>query len=192
MVPKITADMTRLYQGLRAHTLLEKQAAAATPTEREELFTRKVAAANHLFEFIKTSGVLDGVKTVAKDLGGKALTGGAIAAGAAIPATLAVNAMSDHATASARDRALQTGVGLAGLGAGMYGLHRMVSSDKHAASDEEIEDTLLKLASVGHLDEALTDTLNDKSLTADAHKLAAELRSLNREFGIEILKQLTA
>ncbi len=53
MVPKITADMTRLYQGLRAHTQLEKQAAAAAPGDREKLLLDKVAAANHLFEFIK-------------------------------------------------------------------------------------------------------------------------------------------
>jgi hypothetical protein len=190
MIP-VSAKMGQLLAGLRDSRKLEKVAAVSSGQELELILLSKRAADSKLFETAKEAGVWDTVRNGAQaawqhPLAGKALAGGAVAAGAAVPAVIAGNMMSDHATEQARNRALEAGVGLAGVGATMYGLHHMVGGNKTAGDEAaDLEQALAKLAAVGYLDEQLTKA------AADGSPQALELRDLNREFGIEILRNLT-
>lgn len=187
----MSPELGRVYDGLHKSQLLSKLAELVSGGELEVVLAEKAKNDTATFEFAKQAALLEtGMNAARRFVGTPFGKGMAVAAGAAIPAVVAGNAISDHATASARDRALQTGVGLAGLGATMYGLHRLANRGQKMASDEtEIQTALDKLAAVGYLDELLTE-IRGKDMSLEMAKLASELRDLNREYGVEILTAL--
>lgn len=110
---------------------------------------------------------------------------------------------------SIRNRVLEGALGVAATGAGVYGLHKLMGKDKPQddsskgsqssglmgflpkfGSDEKarIEETLEKLATVGTI-ESMLDTLPE-TLDASTLKLAAEIRTLNRSYGVHLLHGL--
>lgn len=191
MVP-VSPALSRVYDGIHKSRILDKLASVASGEELEQVLAAKAANDAATFELAKQAALLEtGMNAARKFVGTPFGKGMAVAGGAAIPAVMAGNAIADHATASARDRALQTGVGLAGLGATMYGLHRFANRGQKVASDvTEIQAALEKLAAVGYLDELLTE-IRGQDGSLEFQKLASELRDLNREYGVEILVGLT-
>lgn len=187
MLP-ISAEMGRLYDGLRQSKLLEKQAEELSGADADRLFQEKASNDYHTFELAKlAAGWGDAAKHFMTTPFGKGL---GYAAGAAIPTMVAGNMIADHATEQARNKALEAGLGLAAVGGTLYGIHRMVSP-KHATDEQaELEQALKKLASVGYLDELLSATLSDSETSDEARKLAAEVQALNREFGVSILTEM--
>jgi hypothetical protein len=94
---------------------------------------------------------------------------------------------------------LQTALGLGGIGAGLYGLHRMTGGgpllaqgekqEKTGAdSGEELSDLVSKLATVGKIEDTL-DCLDFDRLSPEAQKLAWELRVINRGYGVQLLHE---
>jgi hypothetical protein len=193
----ISSKMGRLLAGLRSAGQMDKLASEATGEDLEQVLLAKRKADSSLFDLAKEASALDGIRGGLSaawnhPVAGKMLAGGAAAAGAAVPAVIAGNMISDHATEQARNRALEAGAGLAGLGATMYGLHRMTSNAKTAMEEDLwLTRAVEKLASIGYLDEILTQALVNAD-TDSGRKEAADLRDLNREYGIEILRNLTA
>ena len=193
MPAPITKAHFELDAALAAYTKLASHADSLSGEELQPVLLQKAAAAVAILEHIKTAGVIDGVRSVlsspgAKDLGRKALTGAAVAGGAAVPAVVAGNMISDRATENARNRALQAGAGLMGMGATMYGLHHLANGQKQASA---VDETFLKIAAVGYVDEQLGDMLEDPAATPEEKKLAAELKCLNAEYGVELFRSLT-
>lgn len=194
MIP-MSPTLARVYEGLRHSERLDKLAAVAGGEELAQILTEKAASDNATFELAKQASVLEaGLGAGRKFLGSGFGKGMAVAAGAAIPTVMAGNAISNHATEQARNRALETGAGLAAIGGTMYGLHRMANrgGQKRASVEEAelaaVDGEIQKLAAVGYLDVQLSDAI--ESATEEGAKLASELRSLNREHGIEILTGL--
>jgi hypothetical protein len=110
----------------------------------------------------------------------------------------------EAATADIRNKILQSALGVAGIGAGLYGLHRLTGGKplsldlggeqeppKQASTNEDAlsEDALQKLATVGAIEALLDDVL--PSLEGEAQKLATEVQALNRGYGVELLYELS-
>ena len=193
MPAPITKAHFELGTALAEYTKLSAHADTLSGEELQPVLLQKAAAAVGILEYIKTASVITGVKDVltspaAKEMGRKALTGAAVAGGAAVPAVVAGNMISDRATENARNRALQTGAGLMGMGATMYGLHHLANGQKQASA---VDETFHKLAAVGYVDEQLDGMLEDPAATPEEKKLAAELKCLNAEYGVELFRSLT-
>ncbi len=138
-----------------------------------------------------------------------AALGGAGALGLGIPGYAVGHALLGKAGREARETAdqvrndvLLAGLGLAGTGAGLYGLHRLTGGapiggreapiENKQASDNtsELEELTEKLATVGVID-AWLDQLPVEKLSAETQKLAAEIRLLNRGYGVQLLHEAT-
>lgn len=187
----LTPEFARLYEGLRKSASLEKIAAVLPSEEAAAVLIEKMANDSRVFDTAKLAAmgmtsIVDAAKPVMQRVG----KGLAYGAGAAIPLAMAGNYVADKATADARNRALETGLGLAGIGATMYGLHRATQPKTAADEGANIEDALKKLASIGYLDELLSGACEDKGVSESSKKLATEVRLLNREYGVEILRNL--
>jgi hypothetical protein len=117
-------------------------------------------------------------------------------AGAAIPAGLIGAGLISHAgnesrktVEDIRNKALQAALGVAGIGGGLYALHRATGDQKHAAAHEPPYDLLEKLATVGFLDVVFEDQHKNGQDETTRNK-AAECLLLNAEHGADILQQL--
>lgn len=188
----LTPEFARLYEGLRQSAVLEKVAAALPAEEAAEALLEKAATDSRVFDLAKTAALgMGSLLESAKPMAQRAAKGLAYGAGAAVPLAIAGNYVADKATESARNRAIEAGAGLAGIGATMYGLHR-ATQPKTASSDEEkhLKEALKKLASIGYLDELLGGVSADPEVSERSKKLAMEVRLMNREYGVEILRNL--
>jgi len=178
----------------------------------DAILQTKTAHDVQLFTRIKEAGVMDVLRSpVARTLG-KAT---AIAAPATAGGAYLVHRAGQEARETAsdvRNKALQTALGVGGIGAGLMALHHFTRPNKQESvsygrdpqtgqmvpmstvmskqsSEDEPTDTLLeKLATVGFLDTLLEEQEKhaDSRVRDDAHAC----RLLNAEHGIDILRQL--
>lgn len=203
-----------------AHVLAGLKKVAAIDTyltahADEAVLQTKTAQAQQLFTFVKEAGI--------RELAAKALKhpvgrGAAYGLGAAIPATAAGSLLINQAgnesrdtIADARNKAIQTALALGGIGAGLYGLHRLTTPTQQESvsyttnpetgemvpaaftmskqsSDNNVAPLLEKIATVGFLDTMLE--AQEKNANEDIRRDAHECRMLNAEHGIDLLAQL--
>lgn len=173
------------YKNLSTSKLLEKLAEDGDSALQEKVALARAALDDELFYHVKAAGWLPASRLA---------RGALLATGAAVPLGLAgywlKNQISDTGD-ELRNRVIQTALALAGVGAGLYGLHRATTGGEKEASDEQeyMDEAITKLATVGVVEgilDALPATLSD-----DAKKLAAEIRILNRGYGTQLLRELS-
>lgn len=217
MVPELHPRLAEVFRSISTSAQLEKIAESQNLALREKAVLAKIAVDAEIFDLIKTA-----LNPWAK----KVLTGMAVGGGAAVPAGLAGSALLGQAeekakrtTADIRNKVLQTALGLAGIGGGLYGLHRLGGGEpigelisrargQDGAPDQSLvpgqnevpdqkqasntgvlpDDAIEKLATVGVID-ALLDEVPD-NISDDARKLAAEIRILNRGYGVKLLYEI--
>jgi hypothetical protein len=116
-------------------------------------------------------------------------------AGAAIPATAAGSYLIHRAgkesrktTEDIRNKALQTALGIAAIGGGLYALHRSQGGQKAASVQEDPQILLEKLATVGFLDVLFEEQQHQAD--PNLRYKAAECQLLNAEHGVDLLRQL--
>ena len=180
-------------ESVRASANLEKLASVTNDKgAREELNTLKIAVDAEVF------------KLASLGLGRKALTGLAYGAGAAAPAVAGGAYLlhrgseeAAHATADVRNKVLQSALGLAGIGAGAYGLQRAfappekraaLSADQNKADKAAKEELVEKLATVATIEDDLS-RVNIAKLSKEAQDLSAQLRIVNRAYGVKLLQE---
>lgn len=195
MLPKYDATLLKIAQGVVTSQRLEKIASDFTGDREvlEKASALKIAVDAETFALIKQS-------SLANELGRKALGGMAVGTGVALPAVLGGTYLLDRAsdetketTEDIRNKVLQTALGVGGIGAGLYGLHRLSGGDpislgeKRSSYDENhAEELVEKLAAVGLIEDELSQ-LDKTNLSEDAQKLAAEVMVLNRGYGMQLL-----
>lgn len=182
----LSPDLARAYEGLHNSKMLEKRASVTSPADSLKALQEKAQNDYNTFELVKQAGLADLAKN-------PIVRGAGYAAGAAVPAVIAGNMISNHAAEQGRNKALEAGAGLAAIGGTMYGIHRMMqpkTASDAAIEEKDVQEALQKLASVGYIDEMLDVAMSDKTASAEARKLAVEVKYLNREFGCEILRNL--
>lgn len=213
--PKLAA----IHESILASKRLEKLAQAyADDTEvLEKIAEAKVRVDDEIFEMAKeASPKWQALKQMFSASGPKGalmkgLAGGAgVGVGLGVPAYLVSRGAAkdwqesaEETARSVRNRVLEGALGVGALGAGMYGLHKLMGGKSPAAdgkglmgmlpkmgSDEKarVEETLEKLATVGTI-ESMLDML-PTTLDGETQKLAAELRVLNRSYGVHLLHEL--
>jgi hypothetical protein len=173
---------------IRKAEVLEKHAAT-----NPDLLDTKVAFDRALFGQLKEAGTAELIQRILANPVGR---GAAYGLGAAIPATgagaLLIHQAGEESRKSiedARNKALQAALGIGGIGAGLYGLHKLTSREKRG--DAEQQELLEKLATVGYLDEVLEHQIKTAAST-EVRVQAQRCHALNAEHGIDILKQLLA
>ena len=188
-----------IFESVSTSKRLEKMAQyfQDDPAVVAKVAEAKIIVDSEIFEMAKEAA------TINSELLRSALKAGAIGAGAALPVGGAAALLLSHAGSEARETSdnvrnniLLTGLGLAGTGAGMYGLHRLTGGGpiggsnpgiKQAADQEaELQELTEKLAAVGALD-AMLDAVPMQKLSAVAQKMAAGIRALNRGYGVQLL-----
>ncbi len=204
MLPKYSTALLKILRSVDTSKHLEKiaQDFKDDPEVFEKASQAKILIDAEVFEMVKSAGL-------ASTLGRKALTGAAYGAGAGVPLALGGSYLlgragdeAEETTADIRNKVLQTALGLGGIGAGLYGLHRLTGGEpvdinqmagiqrggeKQAAHDENhVEELVEKLATVGMLDDMLNQ-VDNTSLSEEAQKLATEIRVLNRGYGVQLL-----
>lgn len=101
---------------------------------------------------------------------------------------------SEEAAKAIRNQVLLTALGLGGIGAGAYGLSRMMGKQSSAQEmqkqaelqESETKELTEKLASVGMLEDLL-DQVEFEKLSADAKNEYLHTRILNRGYGVRLL-----
>jgi len=93
-------------------------------------------------------------------------------------------------TEDIRNKVLQTGLGLAAIGGGLYGLKHMVDGGNKEAADHAatLDELTEKLAAVGRIEDKLSAVDFDK-LSPEAKKLAFEVRAMNMGYGVQLLHE---
>lgn len=167
---------------------LEKRAAAGD----QHALTVKASHDLDLMAHLKVAGWAE-MAPVAK----KALVGGAAAM---LPVTAGGAYLMHKANDTAenvRDKALQTALGVGGVGAGLLALHHGLSSRREAAPAPSVKtaadhhELLTKLATVSYLDDVLaTEEQRTQRTDPDAYKEAHACRLLNAEHGVQLLRDL--
>lgn len=205
------AFYTNIIAGLKKSAALEVY--LETHDDPDVLQT-KTAHDQQLFNQVKEAGFGElAAKALQHPLG----RGAAYGLGAAVPATAAGALLINQAgresretVEDARNKALQTALGVGGIGAGLMALHRYTqpTTQKHVSysrnasgqmvpmnismskqSSDENETLLLeKLATVGFLDTLLEE--QTKHAEAQIRQDAQECRMLNAEHGVDLLRQL--
>lgn len=206
-----------IQRGVRTAKRLEKIAAhyADDPEVIEKLANAKVRVEAEVFGLIKqAAGGM--VRRFFSSAPGKAFGKSlGIGAGLAVPTALTGAYLlgkgreeAERTAEAVRNKVLQGALGVAGIGLGSYGLGRALgapanpmewlqqptaaagktASAKDANDKERLAEAVEKLATVGAL-ESMLDLLPD-TLDAETTKLAAEIRVLNRSYGIHILHEL--
>ena len=172
------------YRNLTTSRTLEKIAESGDSPLQEKVAQTRAALDAELFYHIKVAGWLPASRLARSAL---------LATGAAVPLGMAgywlKNQIEDTGD-ELRNRVIQTALALAGVGAGLYGLHRMTTDEKAASADHQeiMDEAVTKLATVGVI-EGILDLLPD-TLSDDAQKLATEIRILNRGYGTQLLREL--
>jgi hypothetical protein len=198
-----------VIKGLRESAALENYLSKHAD---DHVLETKTAHDVQLFAQMKEAGIADLAARAINSPAGKAL---AITAPVTAGGTYLLHRAGEEARETTRDlrnKALQTGLGLAGIGAGLYGLHRLtqpnttqsinaqvdpqtgkmgpmyVQMQKRSSAREVPQQLIEKLATVGFLDTVLEaqEKHADENIRRDAH----ECRLLNAEHGIDILRQL--
>lgn len=153
----------------------------ASPAASREFAQEKVAYEDAVYlSLYKQAGVLDHIPTgdAARELGKKMLTGGAYATGATVPLVAGGSYLSDKSTSDARDKALQAAGGVAAMGAGMYGIHKLTSGEKRASHNAHMRD----FTNTVFIDACLRNAGNDEK--------TASMREFNREYGVFLLNAM--
>lgn len=172
-----------LIPALQKAEALEKQAA-----QDSQVLPQKTQHDWNTFQYVlghaKTARLREIAQAVMKEPVARGLS---YATGAAIPVGLLGSHLIDRAgdeqkevVEDARNKALQTALGVGAIGAGLYGIHRLTQPRQKEGSD--IESTLEYLRATGLLDETL-------AAQPQTEKIAA-LRLLNAEHGVDLLRQL--
>ena len=207
-----------LLKGLRISDALEKL--SASPEAPPDTLEIKTAYDRILFEHVKKAAIgktlANAYKaTVANPVGLKALQATAVGVPAVAGGSYLLHRAGEESRKTvedARNKALQTAGGIAAMGGGLMGLHRLlgtkpksqtmvslgnqggqlvplsVTMSKQSAVQATDEVLLEKLATVGYLDTVLED--QEKHASEDVRRDAMEMRSLNAEHGVHILKEL--
>jgi len=199
MVPKFSSQLVRILRSVNTSKQLEKIASdfQDDPEVFEKASAVKILVDAEIFGMIKQAGI-------ASTLGRKALTGAAYGVGAGLPVALGGSYLLGRAgeetretTGDIRNKVLQTALGVGGIGAGLYGLHRLMggepvslrSGEKKASfQEDEVTELAEKLAAVGLIEEML-DRVDTEKLSEDAQKLATEIRVINRGYGVQLLHE---
>lgn len=192
MLP-LTRDLPQIYRAVDTSHRLEKIAEyyADDPEVAASAQLAKVAVDAEVFHLIKNAAAPAAASPLLKKL----MTGAAYGAGAAVPITaggayLLGKARDDAQSTAAdiRNKVLQTGLGLAGIGGAMYGLHRLAEGSPKQASDDEgaVEELIEKLATVEVIEEMFS-RLDPSKLSPEAQKLAFDMAALNRGYGVQLL-----
>jgi len=197
MVPSLHPRLAEVFKSISTSTQLEKIAETQSEALREKAIMVKIAVDAEIFDFIKIA-MNPWVK--------KILTGLAVGGGAAVPTGMAGSLLLSQAeekakrtTADIRNKVLQSALGVAGIGAGLYGLHRLSGGEpvdvneligKKASDSKSLpDDAIEKLATIGMID-ALLDEVPE-NVSNDTKKLASEIKILNRGYGIRLLYELS-
>lgn len=176
----------------------------------------KIALDASTFELVKQAG-----PWFAKLMENPVARGAAYGLGAAIPAAAGGaylihrgGEQAKETSADLRNKILQSALGAAGIGAGLYGLHRLTgggplfsintgageraeepkqaaAQDSRSSSssvDELPDDAYHKLAAIMAIECAL-DSI-PKDAPAETQKLATEMRVLNHGYGVQLLYEL--
>lgn len=186
----------------------------------DEVLAIKTAHDVHLFDRVKEASRAAALMETLRGLKGTPLAQGlGYGAGAMIPVTAGGAYLlhrggeeAEQASADLRNKALQAALGIGGIGAGLYALHRFtqpttqqsihmardprtgamvpmsISMRKQSSVQEPPETLLEKLATVGFLDAVLEE--QEKHADENVRKDAHECRMLNAEHGVDLLKQL--
>lgn len=173
------------YKNLSTSRLLEKLAENGDSALQGKTTLARAALDDELFHHVKSAGWLPASRLA---------RGALLATGAAVPIGLAGHWLKNQITDTGnelRNRIVQTALALAGVGAGLYGLHRATTEGEKEASDEQefMDEAVTKLATVGVI-EGILDAL-PSTLSENAQKLAAEIRILNRGYGTQLLRELS-
>ncbi len=199
MVPVLHPRLIEVYRSISTSAQLEKIAESKSPALQEKSTLAKIAIDAEIFDFIKTA-----LNPWAK----KILTGMAVGGGAALPAGLMGSALlgqaeekAERTTSDIRNKVLQSALGLAGIGAGLYGLHRLgggesvgglidkIRGPKQASANSSLpDDAIEKLATVGMIDALMDEVAN--GVSDETKKLAAEIKILNRGYGVKLLHEI--
>lgn len=198
-----------VIKGLRESAALEDY---LNKRADDHVLETKTAHDVQLFQQVKEASIADLARSAAGSTLGKSL---AVAAPATAGGAYLLHRAGEEArdtSADLRNKALQTGLGLAGIGAGLYGLHRLtqpnttqsvrteydpttgtmgpmrLTMSKRSSVQEAPQQLLEKLATVGFLDTVLE--AQEKHADAQVRQDAQECRLLNAEHGIDILRQL--
>lgn len=177
-------NLVDIYRAVQTSRTLEKMAADDSGAVRDAALTAKVAIDDEIFDHIKTA---------MSPLSRKILKGALVAGAASAPIGAAGYALMDKADETSsllQNRVLQTALALAGVGAGLYGLHKMTENSPKTAADENalLQEATDKFATISMIDETLERLPAD--LSEEATKLAAEIRALNRGYGVQLLSEL--
>lgn len=212
------AFYTKVIAGLKKSAALE---AYLETHDDPEILATKTAHDRQLFDQVKEGqgGMLSKLRGVAgKVMENPVGRGAAYGLGAAVPAAgagaLLINQAGNESRKTvedARNKALQTALGVGGIGAGLMAMNRlmkptttknvawgrdpqtgqMVPTSAHMSkmsSAQEEEQLLEKLATVGFIDTLLED--QEKHADAQVRKDAHDCRMLNAEHGVDILRKL--
>jgi hypothetical protein len=194
MVPKISCYTAKIFRSVDTSHRLEKIAAyyADDPEVVKQATAAKAAIDNEVFDLVKQASKSD----ILRSLAHKAGVGAAVGAGATVPIAIVWSyllgkARDDAALTAAdiRNKVLQSGLGLAVIGAGMYGLQKMTSeSAPKQASDygEAREELIRKLATIEVIEDQFA-AADQSKLSPEAVKLANDVRALNRSYGVRLL-----
>lgn len=177
-------NLVDVYKAVRTSKTLEKLAEASSGEVRDTVMRTKMAVDEEIFEHVKLA---------MGPLAEKLLKGALITTAAAVPlgvAGYAIMNKADETSNILQNRVLQTALALAGVGAGLYGLHKLTSDEPKMAADDQalLEDAHEKFAAIAMIDELL-DAVPD-GLSDEATKLAFEIRALNRSYGVHLLSEL--
>ena len=183
-----------VLQMLRYSEVFEKNANYADTLEAKALNDLR------LFQLIKQAGIWSTVRNAAGSVARSPaknilLTSAAATAPVALGGAYLVHRAGEEARDTVRDarnKALQTGLGLAAIGGGMYALHRATQSPqgqvRTASVHESPEELLQKLSATGYLSSILEDAFLVKK--GHEQEKVAEYYMLNAEHAVNILQQL--
>jgi len=214
--------MAEIHRSVLASKRLEKLAQLyENDTEViEKIAEAKIRVDNEIFEMTKKAGAgWEATKRFFKSRTGlpgvaqKSLVGGAAAGvGLGLPTYMVGSGLlekgreqTEATAADIRNKVLQTALGVGGIGAGMYGLSKLMGKDQAPGasqggglmgllpkfgSDENafVEETLEKLAAIGTI-EGMLDSLPE-NVDDETKKLAMEIRMLNHSYGVHLLHGL--
>lgn len=193
---KLHAYLMDIYKGVDTSKRLEKVAQYYADDEetKNAALTAKIVVDAEVFDLVKRASLKS--ELAEKALKGLAYSAAPLAGVGLVGHSLLSKARDDakETAADIRNKVLQTGLGLAGIGAGMYGLHRLAegprSGHKKESADHEetVRELVEKLATVGEIEDRLGSLDIDK-LSPEAQKLAYELRILNRGYGVQLLHE---
>ena len=120
----------------------------------------------------------------------KGLAGGTAAAVPLTAAGLYLSHKANNTAENVRNKALQAAAGVGTVGAGLLALHHTLSESRaHAKHASDYQATLIKLATVGYLDDVLADEearVQGTPAFTDTHAI----RLLNAEHGAALLHEL--